>query len=427
MRTWFCRRLRPAPVMAGVFALVALTGKGSVHAQETVAYSLSQLPRPPEVRLGAEHAFITLGPFRGQLGTGFGVVYDDNANLTSSGAQSEVRVSESLDLDLRWILTYINQVRFQLGASLTEVAGPSGTQALQLAIQPGSNAELRFFAGDFLIRLYDYLAVIDDPTQDPALANQSAVNELTNDAGLAVDWDLSPFILTARFDYSYSTNLGSSSSTSLNSTTGSRSDIRPGFDAAYALSPQMTTGLSLQYLNSSGTGVVNSNSSSFVPTNIEALTVGPFLRGRLTRALSVDLSGGAYAFTTAPGANGVPFYVSLNVTHQVNRYLGYTASFTHDLEFSIGSDVTKNNNFTLGARLGLARDLALRTNAFVNFGTVVTGEFPGDFVQYGFGLGLDWTLSRRITASVGYGFIVRDADQGSYRQNRVELGVTYKF
>jgi len=422
--------------MAGVFALVAMTGNGSVHAQETVAYSLSQLPRPPEVRLGAERTFITLGPFRGQMSAGFGVVYDDNANLTSSGAQSEIRVSESLGLDLRWILTYINQIRFQLGATLTEVAGPSGTQALQFAIQPGSNAELRLFAGDFLIRLYDYLAVIDNPAQDPALANQSAINELTNDAGLAVDWDLSPFILTGRFDYSYSTNLSSTSSTStststsgFSSTTGDRSSIRPGFDAGYALSPQMTTGLTVQYSHSTGSTGANPTLSTAVsgPNEIDAFTIGAFLRGHLTRAISIDLSGGVYPYTNAPGATGVPFYISLNVTHQVNRFLQYTASFTRDLEFSIGSDVTKNNNFTLGARVGLSRDLSLATGGFVNFGTVVTGNFPGDYVQYGFDIGLNWALSRKITASLGYGLIVRDADQGNYRQNRVELGVNYKF
>ncbi len=38
-----------------------------------------------------------------------------------------------------------------------------------------------------------------------------------------------------------------------------------------------------------------------------------------------------------------------------------------------------------------------------------------------------WTLSRTITASLGYRFIDRNADQGSYRQNRVDFGLAMRL
>ena len=65
-------------------------------------------------------------------------------------------------------------------------------------------------------------------------------------------------------------------------------------------------------------------------------------------------------------------------------------------------------------------------------------EVPGNFVQYGVSVQLGWMLSRKITASLGYRFIIRDADvsrsaqtgvdfTGNYKQNRVDFGVHYTF
>src|SRR5690349_15994712 len=109
----FVRRLRCAVIAGCGLAVAGMIGTIDMHAQESVGFSLSrQLSTQPRPNL--QPALINVGPFRGQMGVGFGVTYDDNADLSSSGAQSEVRFNESLDFDLRWVLTYLNQIRFQL-------------------------------------------------------------------------------------------------------------------------------------------------------------------------------------------------------------------------------------------------------------------------------------------------------------------------
>jgi hypothetical protein len=384
---------------------------------EAVRYALSrQLLTAPQPF--TQPTFISLGPFRGQLGAGVGIGFDDNANLTKTDTHSELVFDQSLDLNLNWVISHLNELGFRLGATLTEVVGGApGEQKFRLAIDPGSNIEFKIFVGDFLIRLHNYLTVIQDPTQNPAVSGQSNLNQLTNNAGIAVDWDLSKLILTAGFDYSYYTDLGGGSG----GASGIRNTIRPSLAASFALTPTMNTGLETAYSASFGAG----------SSHVDAFTVGPFLRGKLTRFITIDLSGGLYVIQ--PSSLGpTDYFLSLNIRHHLTRILSYGASFTRDLEFSGANSLTRNNAFTLDVQYLLRRNLTLAASGIINFGNVlisnpIVGVLPGSYVQYEAYIGLTWRLSRRIRTSLGYRFIDRNADQGSYKQNRVDLGLGFAF
>jgi hypothetical protein len=456
--TWMCGWRRRAVIAACLWAVIEAIGMADLAAQETLRSALSQQlvsqfqpDRPsafvtPSSQLiqqfqrTLQPALLNVGPFRGELTAGLGVTYDDNANLTNIDRQSEVRFAQSLGLTLNWPLSYLNQIGLQLGATLTEVVTSgkgntqqaginNNTQAFDISIQPGTNVSFQFIAGDVLVGVHDYLSVLQDPTQDPGVANQSALGRVTNDAGISALWNLDRLILSGSFDYSYSSDESSTL------TGGDRNTFRPGVSAAFALSPQVSTGLDATYVNSSSSG----------SGTLNAIAVGPFFRGQLTHAIAVDVQGGLYYInasnTSVNGVNAssIPstdYYLTFAVSHQLTRNIQYLVSFTRDIDFSAGNDLTENNSFNLGAGWSLGRDFSLSVGGLANFGKVLSGEFPGSFTQYGAHVQLGWSPSRRIRTGISYEFLVRNGTGStgtisgvgaSYKQNRIDLTVSYSF
>jgi hypothetical protein len=416
--TQFAAGLRRSLTAACLCGIAGLFGATAVHAQEAVRYSLSRqlltAPRPT-----IRPSFFALGPFTTQLDASLGVSADDNAGLTKTDTHSELVFDQSLGLNMNWVISHLNELGFRFGGSISEVVGGvPGQKTFQFAIDPTSKIELRLFIGDFLIRFHNYLGYVQDPTLNPAVSGLSTLNQLTNTVGFAVDWDLTRLVLSAGLDYSYSTNLGGGGSGS----TALRSTLRPTASAAFALTPTMRTGLETAYSASFGAGS---------HSDVDAFAVGPFLRGKLTRFITLDLAAGLY-LVHAPNADPNNYYLSLNISQQLTRFLLYRASFARDLDFSGGSTLSENNGFTLGIQYLLRRNLTLGTSGTINFGKVIisnpgVGVFPGSYVQYFATVELTWTLSRRFTTSLAYRFVDRNADQGSYKQNRVDFSFNYAY
>ena len=409
--------LRRPFMVACLWGIAGLFGATAVRAQETVRYSLSRqlltTPRPV-----IQPSFFALGPFTTQLDAALGVSFDDNAGLTKTDTHSELVFDQSLGLNMGWVISHLNELGFRFGGSISEVVGGApGERTFRFAIDPTSRIELRLFIGDFLIRFHNYLGYVQDPTQNPAVSGLTTLNQLTNTVGIGVDWDLTRLVLSAGLDYSYSMNLGVGGSGS----SALRSTLRPSASAAFALTPTMTTGLETAYSASFGAG----------NNDIDAYTVGPFLRGKLTRFITLDLAAGVY-IVSAPGADSPDYYLSLNISHQLTRLLLYRASFSRDLSLSGGDSLAQNNNFTLEIDYLLRRNLTLGTTGEINFGKVIIsnpnlGVFPGSYVQYTASVQLTWKLSRRFTTSLAYRFVDRNAEQGSYKQNRVDFSFNYAY
>ncbi len=434
-RKTFWRR-KPGTLYGSFVLALSLVGLAAnqVGAQESIRASLSRVPITRfEVPLGP--TFVTLGPFRGNAAVGLGLTVDDNSDLRSINGKSEAVFHQSLALDLTWELSQLNMIDLRLGAILSEYLGGTATQSVQLAIEPDSKVELKLVAGDFLFSFHNYLSIVQDPTQDASAANQNSLNRLTNNAGLSADWYLSQLILTARFDYSYSMDSPNNSPNSQTSTatSGSRNTFRPGLAAAYALTPTMNTGLEFFYSNSVSSNSLNTvttvNGRTFVSTgDVSGTSFGPFLRGKLTRLITLDLAAGLYDID-ASHVKSINYYLSFNISHQITHFLQYIASFQRDLQFSTGTDLFNENQFALGLRYQLRRNLTLEANGFGRWGRIFTGQFPGGFTQYGTGIGFTYALSRRITAGLKYQFVRREGSggNGNYQQNRADFNVSYGF
>jgi hypothetical protein len=196
------------------------------------------------------------------------------------------------------------------------------------------------------------------------------------------------------------------------------------------LSPTTLYGLNASLTRSTGSHAANVNS----------LNVGPFIKGKLSRAFEFDLAAGATLVDTKP-AVPADYYVFAALRYQINRYWQLLFSASHDLIFTTGTDLTEENVFKLGTQLGLTRFITFTASPFVNFGNVITtttgtvnSVSPGPYTQFGIEANLAWKPRKRWSTSLTYDFYRRESGaastsgtSNSYIANTIAFSISYAF
>jgi hypothetical protein len=363
--------------------------------------------------------FLRLGPIGGSLSAGLGTDYTDNYFLTETNKISAFEVYQLLNLDLTWVLTPRNRIDLNLGGKLSEVFPSSGHILFLPAFSPESSAQFQFAVSNFRFKVFNRFAYIQDPVADPGISNTSNLNEFNNTGGVSVDWLLHQATVNLTFDdtYDYAAPGGTTSSTT-SPTGGTRNTIRGSSALALNYSPTIVYGMEATAAHSVSPGNPDAN----------AVDLGPFARGQLTRLFDIDLHAGVY-FVRAPNTNPVNYYISITLRDQINRQLQAYLSFIRDLEFSTASNLAENNFCSLNAEYLLAKNLRLSGGAFVNFGTLATGPNSGNYTQFGVQAGPDLTLGKRLTASFRYRLVRQSSDVAGngYTQNLISCQLTYAF
>ena len=104
--------------------------------------------------------FIRAGPFSGTLGLGVGYLYTDDANTSNVDKLSLNQVFENLNVDLVWPLSPFNPIDLRAGGQVQENFYSNGSNALNLAITPGSQIQLQARVGDFLLSAFERVTII---------------------------------------------------------------------------------------------------------------------------------------------------------------------------------------------------------------------------------------------------------------------------
>jgi hypothetical protein len=229
------------------------------------------------------------------------------------------------------------------------------------------------------------------------------------------------------FAYTYSDQFGGTKATAseggalLNS-------FHLGEKVSFEFSPTLSYGLQVDTSYNAGGG-----SSDFY-----VLSFGPFLRGHITPLLEVDAGVGPL-LSAGPAGKTPQYYAFLEVRHQLSRLFQILEGVSHDSEFSSGLGLTQNNNVHLTAQATLTRQFTVTVGPYVNFGTVVTGELPGSYTQYGVEVDSRFRFSRHLSADISYRFSKRDSGgttgevtaagvtTGRYTQSLFSVSVRYAF
>ena len=364
-----------------------------------------------------EQTFIRVGPFSGTGEAGVGYSYTDNANTTLTDKLSRNQFFENLDLDLNWILSPFNRIDVRLGGQLQENFYSNGHNAVNLAVRPGTEIELEAKAGQFQFRAFERFSLVQDPVSDPSVANQENLNRLINTIGIGVDLPFYRGVAGLEFAYTYSDNLSSSVPTG-SAGGGLLNSLHLGGKVSFELTPTLSYGLEVNTSYNAGGGA----------SDFYVFSAGPFLKGHITPLLEVDAGVGPL-LSAGPAGQPPEYYAFLEVRHQLSRIVQVLAGISHDSIFSSGLGVTQDNNIHLRAQALLTRNLTVTVGPYVNFGTVVSGELPGAFTQYGVTADSVFRFNKHLSAALAYRFVKREGDQSAdrYTQNLVSVSLNYGF
>ena len=402
--------------------LFCLVSTGQLDAQERVRTAAGRLKiesfRNPE-------AFFRLGPLQEELIGSAGIEFTDNSQLTNTDKVSRLRFFQGLNLNTTWVISHLNQLKFDFAGQLNEDFYGNGKSQVSVSISPDSLLEFQFAVSNFRVRLFDRFSYVQDPTENPTATNTANLNSLTNTVGAVVDTDLNLAILSFSGDYTYNDQSGSNAEGQNNpDTTGTRHTIRLGTSVSIPLKKEMFYGLEVTASRSTGSGGGNAQGSS----NVNSLNIGPFIRGKLSPRTDFDLAGGVSLFDTNPS---IPpnYYLNAVLKHRFNRNLQLFLSAAHDLIFTTATDLTEETTFRAGAEVGLTRFITFTTFPFFNFGEEKTGNAPGNFSEYGIEATLAWRPHRRWKTALTYDHIHRSADlsTNSYVRNLVSFQLSYAF
>ena len=439
------RFLRPQLIMVISLVALCLVHIPCLRAQN-FGFSGQERVRTAAGRLQIEsfknpEAFFTVGPLQEVLIASAGFDFTDNSSLSHTGKISRLRFFEGLSLDTTWVLSELNQLEFIFGGQLNEDFYGNGTSQVTVGISPDSLVQFQLAAGDFLFHFYDHFSYVQDPTSDPTTANTTYLNSLTNTIGAKVDADFNLAILSLLADYTYNNRSGSNPEGGTSSTSsgesGTRNSFRVGPSISFRLSPTLLYGIEASLTRNTG----STNGSTVGSANINSLSVGPFIRGELSRFTEINFGVGANLLDAKPS---VPpdYYFSAVVRHQFNPNLQVILTGSHDILFSTGTELTEQYEFRGATQFNVTRFITFTTSPFVDIGKTLTGSSAtsvsgvfvpgtvrGNFKQYGIQAGFAWKPRRHLSASLNYQFTRRDAEVAvdSYDQNRIILEINYTF
>jgi hypothetical protein len=414
--------LRAATIALAMFSLsLAALGQQSIRTPEAPLYQSFQ-PNP------AQTSFVRLGPFSGNADVGIGYSFNDNSNTSETDKISLNQIYEQVDLELAWALSPFNRIDLTLGGQLEENFYSSGTNALNLVILPGSEIRFQAKVGDVVLQAFEQFAITQDPVSDATVAGQTNLNRLTNTIGVSALATLSHVDFELDFDYTYSDNL-SSSTVSTQEGGDLRNSLHLGSRIGIEAGPTLSYGLEGNASYNTGAGA----------DDINVLSGGVFLRGHLTSLLAVDAAAGILV-GSGPGTGGPGYYARLSARHEFSHTFRVLLGIAHDSEFSSGLSVSESNNFHLTAQADLTRRWSVSVAPFLNFGSVITGELPGAYTQYGVSVDSSYALSKKLSAAFSYRLAKRGGDGESvkgqsssgqstnnYTQNYFSVSLTYRF
>jgi predicted porin len=413
--------LPAAAIMVTTLSLAfAALGQQSVRTPDIPPFT-TFVPNPEE------QTFIRAGPFSGTAELGVGYLYNDNANTTGTEKEALNEFFENVDVDLDWPLSPFNRIDLRLGGQLQQNFYSSGTQTLNFVVRPGSQIQLEAKVGEFLLTAFERFTIIQDPVSDPAVAGQTNLNRLSNTIGAGIDLPLYHADFNLTLSYTYSDQFGGTSSgTTFTSSEGGvlLNSFHLGSKIGFQFSPTLSYGLELNATYNSGDG----------PEDFYVFSIGPFIRGHITRLLEIDAGIGPL-LSAGPAGEPPQYYGFIAVRYQLSRVLQILAGIDHDSEFSSGLGVTQNNNIRLSVQATFNPRWTFTAGPYVNFGTVITGEFPGPYTQFGVTVESIYRFTKRWSADISYRFAKRNGEgsgvlggsTASYTQNLATVGLNYGF
>ncbi len=369
--------------------------------------------------------------------------YVDNIALTHTGTKSDFIITPQIGLEAKWPVTVTNTLRFSTSLGYSKYLIHPQYDTSHLLVAPDSLLSFDVYVGDFKINLHDQFSYQQDPSSVGSLSNVVNFSRFQNIAGVGVLWDLNKLLLTLNYDHInfISTELqGVNGNNFANASRLNYMADQVSASASYSVTSTAAVGLE---------AAASTRYYDHYDVVDNGLSVGPFVRIKVTPNIKLSASGGFQTVSTSsgnltPAITGAPnsvspvmgagttngYYANLTLDHRLNQYYTDRFSAGHEIDvdvFSQQSDltyVTYTSSWKVNSSLNLALTLNYQ-DVHANGGGIATGSYE-DFMA---GLQASFPVTKSVSGAVLYQFNDKfgAASAQSYLQNRVGFILNYHF
>ncbi|WP_309384255.1 hypothetical protein [Cerasicoccus frondis] len=380
-----------------------------------------------------------IGGFVFDLAATFNVTYNDNINYAEYNPIWDIILRPGIVLSGRYQVTELNTLSVSIGMGYEKYIRNPELDSINnfLNITPDTKIAFTVFIDDVTLEFYDRLSYSVDAADAFSLNGAVVSNNpldygrFTNIAGVDADWDLNDLVLFAGF---------------------SRLDVIPTsslFDYTQRHEYQLAGGPRLMVEDNLTVGVTGSLNYNVyeegVNNNSWSWSVGPMAIWQASENLSLagnfayqefyfDTGGTINDSTQPSGIIG-----SVTASHRLSSVFEHSLTASHSFNYGYLSNVDSVFSVIYAFNWRMNSKISPRGQAFYELGAdsggsgfnslgqpVSTAE---DYGRYGVGVGVDYSLSSKLKASLDYAFSRKDSNlfNRSYTQNIVTLGLRYDF
>lgn len=366
---------------------------------------------------------IKAGPVEVKINAGVKTTYNDNINLSEVDRLDDVIITPYTNIAAVWPMTQQNTLRVGLGISYNKhIFNPeadSNAPILSPDSQTGFEFEIK--VDDFRFNIYDYISYEQDPIDNGSISNSLNYGRFINRVGVDGTWDLNDVeLMLGVFQENYW-------STSNEFEFLDRSTQGVKGRATFHLGPETVTGIQ-------GTGTLNSFDENFQNDSMR-LTVGPFIRSKLSEHISV---GGEANVELGEfdqgGLNGdqedlLSYSLKGEIRHRLNRRIEHDLMVARNVDLGTFTNYAEIWEVRHNSSWNVVQNVVFSTTAFVEFGDE-SGSFSSDsYIRYGAGCSIGYAWTKKLTSSLSYLYIEKDSQLflRDYYQNKVTLDIRYTF
>jgi len=416
---------------AGVLALA-----GTVHAQEALRLSMAgDLAAAAQQQANSSIGFynLLLGPTAWRFASALDLQYNNNVQLesTGSGDPSDIIIRPSINTTMHWPVTLKNSLDVTLGAGYSDYLQHADLS--QFFITPGSGLSFDVYAGDFKINLHDRVSITENTYENAGVSggNQN-LESLQNTAGASTTWDLNKAVANAGFDHADYVSLSSGSQGQQPDTSSENLFVNSGV----RIRPELMLGL-----EAGGTVITYSQASqanaSASPSAVQ-WSGGAFGSAKISDYMDVRLDGGYTDYQADSSSTNLVtsdtsgFYLSLSLTHRVNRILSYTLAAGRSTDLSAAGQAQSYYFARLSPSCNLFKNYTFSTPISWQQGTRIYNSKAGgvaDYQQIELGISVSRVLTKKLSVTLGYQFVEETSNQTglAYTVNTVDLNFSYQF
>jgi len=394
-------------------------------AQEALRNSLAGDAAAEARHIQSESPLYTVksGDFRLLVTPSLELDWNDNINLSRDNAEADFILRPLVALNASYPLGAYNLLNLSVAFGYDEYLEHAAYS--QWRLDSGSELSFDVYIKDFWINFHERPQYSQDPGVEAAVAGtgSGSYGTFQNTAGLSGTWDLEDVTLTLGYDHQ---NVMSLSSQYNQINHASELIVaRTGLQ----FNPRLTVGVE-------GTATFTAYDQAVLNDN-QVYSAGIYGDWRPGSYFSVQPHVGYTIFesgqtsASVKGGNLASWYANLTLAHQVTDFLSYSLSAGHEILPGIQSDAIEDSYIRPSVDWKVIKDVTLQTSLFYVHGVEGGGQQASlqekNYDQYGGGLNLSYSLTKKVRISLNYGLTLRSSNVAlrEYTQNLVGLQITY--